>query len=63
MAIDKQTENYLYQSILEGKIELLKKSFKIIKTVTDDYNGTFRKEFGEDSKYYVFLKKDCAFAE
>jgi hypothetical protein len=56
-AIDKQTENYLYQSILEGKIDMLKKNCKIIKTIKNVYDGTSRKEFAEECRYYVFSEK------
>lgn len=52
--IDKQSGNYFYQSIEEGKIELLKKYSKKIETFKNDMSGDIRKEFVESSFYYVF---------
>lgn len=52
--IDKQTENYYYQVLEEGKIELLKKLSKEIKTTKYDMSGEIKKEFVENSHYYLF---------
>ena len=43
--IDKQNENYFYQVFTEGKIELLAKKFKYIRTVKDELSGEIIKDF------------------
>jgi hypothetical protein len=43
--IDKQNENYIYQVFTEGKIELLAKKFKYIRTVKDEVSGEITKDF------------------
>jgi len=43
--IDKQNENYFYQVFTEGKIELLAKKFKYIRTVKDELSGEITKDF------------------
>jgi hypothetical protein len=45
--IDKQNENYYYQVFTEGKIELLAKRSKYIRTVKDELSGEITKEFVE----------------
>ena len=45
--IDKQNENYYYQVFTEGKIELLAKRFRYIRTVKDELSGEMTKEFVE----------------
>jgi len=53
-AIDKQSANYYYQLLTDGKIELLKKIYKTIETFKNDLSGEIRKEFTDGSSYYVF---------
>jgi len=43
--IDKQNENYFYQVFTDGKIELLAKKFKYIRTVKDELSGEIIKDF------------------
>jgi hypothetical protein len=43
--IDKQNENYIYQVFTEGKIELLAKKIKYIRTVKDEVSGEITKDF------------------
>jgi hypothetical protein len=43
--IDKQNENYLYQVFTEGKIELLAKKFKYIRTIKNELSGEIIKDF------------------
>lgn len=43
--IDKQNENYYYQVLTEGKIELLARRFKYIRVVKDELSGEITKEF------------------
>ena len=43
--IDKQNENYLYQVLTEGKIELLAKKFKYIRTIKNELSGETIKDF------------------
>jgi hypothetical protein len=43
--IDKQNENYFYQVFTEGKIELLAKKFKYIRTVKNELSGEILKDF------------------
>jgi hypothetical protein len=47
--IDKQNENYYYQVFTEGKIELLAKRFKYIRTTKDEISGEISKDFVEGS--------------
>jgi len=44
-AIDKQDENYIYQVLTDGKIELLAKRFKYIRVEKDELSGNITKEF------------------
>jgi hypothetical protein len=46
-AIDKQNENYYYQVFTEGKVELLAKRFKYIRTNKEEISGEITKEFVE----------------
>src|SRR4029079_3966623 len=53
--IDKQNENYLYQVFTEGKIELLAKKFKYIRTVKNEISGEIIKDFVDGSiTLYVY---------
>lgn len=53
-AIDQQNENYFYQVLAEGKIELLMKRSKYIRTDKNDLSGEVSKEFIESDKIYVY---------
>ena len=46
-SIDKQNENYYYQVLTEGKVELLAKRFKYIRTTKDEISGEISKDFVE----------------
>ena len=53
--IDKQTENYYYQVLTEGKIELLAKKFKYITVDKNELSGEISKNFVESAiKLYVY---------
>jgi len=53
--IDKQNENYIYQVFTEGKIELLAKKFKYIRTVKNELSGEIIKDFVDGSiTLYVY---------
>jgi len=43
--IDKQNENYIYQVFTEGKVELVAKKTKYIRTVKDELSGEISKDF------------------
>lgn len=45
--VDKQNEDYYYQVLTEGKIELLVKIFKYISTTKDAFTGEISKDFEE----------------
>ena len=56
--IDKQTENYYYQVLTEGKIELLAKKFKYITVDKNELSGEISKNFVESAvKLYVYANK------
>jgi len=46
-AIDKQNENYYYQVLTEGNVELLAKKFKYIRTTKEEVSGAVSKDFVE----------------
>ena len=46
-AIEEQNENYYYQVLTDGKIELLAKKFKYIRTTKDELSGEISKDFIE----------------
>jgi len=48
-AIDKQDENFYYQVFTEGKIELLAKKFKYLRTEKNDLTGEVSKAFVDGS--------------
>jgi len=48
-AIDKQDENFYYQVFTEGKIELLAKKFKYLRTERNDLTGEVSKTFIDGS--------------
>jgi hypothetical protein len=54
-AIDQQNENYFYQSLSEGEVELVAKKYKYIRTVRDAYTSESTKNFEEGSTLlYVY---------
>jgi hypothetical protein len=54
-AIGKQTNNYYYQVLADGKIALLKKLYKTIETFKNDLSGEKRREFVEGTRIFVFV--------
>ena len=53
--IDKQTKNYYYQVLSEGKVELLAKRSKYISVIKDGLTGETTKEFVDGGTvYYVY---------
>lgn len=57
-AVDKKTQNFFYQVLSEGKMELLVKQFKYISETKDSYTGIITKEFVQGGPvYYVFQNK------
>jgi hypothetical protein len=53
--IDKQNKNYYYQVFTEGKVELLAKRFKYIRTNKEEVSGEITKEFVEGATIlYVY---------
>ena len=50
--IDKQNENYYYQVLTEGKIELLAKKFKYIRSEKNELTGDVSKSFVEGSAVF-----------
>jgi hypothetical protein len=55
--IYKQTKSFYYQVFSEGKIELLGKKIKYIRTDKNEYTGETTKEFLEAAtEYYVYSK-------
>lgn len=47
--IDDQNESYYYQIFTDGKIELLAKKFKYVRTVKDEVSGEISKDFIDGS--------------
>jgi hypothetical protein len=52
--IGKQTNNYYYQVLADGKIALLKKWYKTIETFKNDLSGEKRREFIEGTRIYIY---------
>lgn len=52
--IDEQNENFYYQVLSEGKLELLLKAYKYVRVEKNDLSGEVSKEFVEGSKLYVY---------
>jgi len=53
--IDKQTKNYYYQVLTEGKIELLAKKSRYISVIKDGFTGETTKEFVEGGTvFYLY---------
>ena len=53
--VDKQNENFYYQTLTEGKIELLAKKFKYIRVNKNQLTGEITKEFVEGATVlYVY---------
>lgn len=52
--VDQQNENYYYQVLAQGKVELVRKAYKYIRTTKNDLSGEVAKIFLEDSKLYLY---------
>ena len=51
--VDKQSVNFFYEVLADGKIQLLKKLYKTIDVTKNELSGEVWKEFVENSSYYI----------
>lgn len=51
--VDKQSVNFFYEVLADGKIQLLKKVSKNIVVIKNELSGEVRKEFSENSTFYI----------
>lgn len=55
--VDKQSVNFFYEVLADGKIQLLKRLSKSIDVNKNELSGEVRKAFVENSRYYILADK------
>jgi hypothetical protein len=55
--VDKQSVNFFYEVLADGRIQLLRKLSKNIDVIKNELSGEVRKEFVENNSYYVLSDK------
>jgi hypothetical protein len=53
-AIENQTTNYYYEVLAEGKLELVKRNYKLIASAYDESNYLRKKEFVSYERLYIY---------
>jgi hypothetical protein len=57
-AVDKQSQNFFYQVLCEGQIDLLIKNFKYVSEVKDEYTKIVTKEFVAGRPVYYIAQNN-----